>query len=162
MNDETRQSLNGIFNMQNESSNTTPQEAEVLPAETALTTSTPTDLVLSAPDDLTPEEIQAREDFQFSRGAIKSVATESQTTLHRAIDVANQTDSARSFEVVADLVRATLDAHRELHGLHKTAAEIRATTQAGKTPPGTVNIQQGVVFSGTGDELLRLISKDRQ
>lgn len=155
MNDSTKEALNTIFDVEPIIEPSTPS-TEIIPAVEVLpaTTATPTD------DD--EAERQAREDFAFSRGALKSVAAESQNTLHRAVDVANQTDTPRSFEAVGDLVRATLEAHRELQSLHKTAAEIRLATKAAQTPSSQVNIQQGVVFQGSSDELLRLISKDRQ
>ena len=88
---------------------------------------------------------------------------DAQTTLHRVLDVAQQTDAPRAFEAAAEMIRATLEAHKELQHMHKTAAETRIAAAAAKAPaPGSVNIQQGVVFSGTSDDLLRLISKDRQ
>jgi len=112
----------------------------------------------------TEDEIAARaeEDFVFSRSAIKAIATEAQTSLKRCVEVADMTDKASSFEAVAEMVRATLEAHRELQNIHRTAAEIRLTTQSASNPPGTVNIQQGVVFTGTSEDLLKLISKERK
>jgi len=156
VNDSTKEALNTIFDVPTPTTDDPVSTeivavAEVLPAEPA-----------PSPVEETEAERQAREDFNFSRGALKSVAAESQNTLHRAVDVANQTDTPRAFEAVGDLVRATLEAHRELHSLHKTAAEIRLATKAATTPASQVNIQQGVVFQGSSEELLRLISKDRQ
>lgn len=110
----------------------------------------------------TEEERQAREDFQFSRGALKSVAVEAQNTLHRAVEVAEQTDTPRAFEAVADMVRATLESHRELQSLHKTAAEIRLATKTAQTPANQVTIDKGIVFNGSPDELLKLIDPSRQ
>ena len=153
MNDSTKDALNTIFDVEPAPDIST----EIVPAVEVLP-ATPT----TPPVEESDAERQAREDFDFSRGALKSVATESQNTLHRAVDVANQTDTPRSFEAVGDLVRATLEAHRELQSLHKTAAEIRLATKTAATPASQVNIQQGVVFQGSSDELLRLISKDRQ
>lgn len=127
-----------------------------------------TDLVVSPTDGLpavvVEDEIAARaeEDFVFSRAAIKAIAAEAQTSLKRCVEVADMTDKASSFEAVAEMVRATLEAHRELQNIHRTAAEIRLTTQSASNPPGTVNIQQGVVFTGTSEDLLKLISKERK
>jgi hypothetical protein len=154
VNDSTKEALNTIFDVEPVTPSTS---AEIIPAVEILPAP-----ISSAPPDESEAEKLAREDFEFSRGALKSVATESQNTLHRAVDVANQTDTPRSFEAVGDLVRATLEAHRELQGLHKTAAEIRLATKTAQTPASQVNIQQGVVFQGSSEELLRLISKDRQ
>lgn len=152
MNEQTEQALDAVFSI-------VSTETDIAPIE--ITTG---ELVASTPTEApTQAEMDAQEDYEFSRGALKSVATEAQNTLHRAVEVAEQTDTPRAFEAVADMVRATLEAHRELHGLHKTAAEVRLAAKAVLAPaPGTVNIQQGVVFSGTSEELLRLISKDRQ
>lgn len=154
MNDSTKDTLNTIFDVEPIVESTTTEIApmvEILPVKAS-----------SIPTEENDAEKLAHEDFEFSRGALKSVATESQNTLHRAVDVANQTDTPRSFEAVGDLVRATLEAHRELQSLHKTAAEVRLATKTAQTPTSQVNIQQGVVFQGSSEELLRLISKDRQ
>ena len=156
MNDSTKEALNTIFDVEPIVADA-PPTTDIVPAVEVLPA-----VAAPAPADETEAEKQAREDFNFSRGALKSVAAESQNTLHRAVDVANQTDTPRAFEAVGDLVRATLEAHRELHSLHKTAAEIRLATKAATTPASQVNIQQGVVFQGSSEELLRLISKDRQ
>lgn len=157
MNQNTMTTLDTVFEI-------APADIIETPTPESLAVSSPTPTALVPVEEAPPseDEQRAQEDFLFSRGAIKSVAVESQSVMHRAIDVATQTDSPRSFEVVAQLVRATLDAHKELQALHQTAAQIRVATASAKTPPGTVNIQQGVVFSGTGEDLLRLISKDRQ
>jgi len=155
MNDLTKEALNTIFDV-------VPTTGEV-PAPTDLVPTVEVLPVVSSttlPPDGSEEERLAREDFEFSRGALKSVASESQNTLHRAVDVANQTDTPRAFEAVGDLVRATLEAHRELQSLHKTAAEIRATKATASV--STVNVDKGIVFHGGADELLRLIDPSRK
>ena len=149
MNKETETVLDTMFEIApSESSTELAPAVEVLPPAPV------------APIEETEEERQAREDFQFSRGALKAVAVEAQTTLHRSVEVAEQTDTPRAFEAVAQMIRATLDSHKELHALHKTAAEIRATKTA--VPATTVNVDKGIVFSGGPDELLRLIDPSRK
>lgn len=148
MNDHTAMTLDTMFNI--DATNTT--SVSVIPEIVS-------EIAPSAPElTETEDERQAREDLVFSRGAIKAVAVEAQNTLHRAVEVAEQVDSPRSFEAVAQMIRATLDTHKELHALHKTAAEIRAT----KIGPTTVNVDKGVVFTGGADELLKLIDPSRQ
>lgn len=153
MTSETEHALNAVFDMP------APEPAS---PEVALVTATPTVLVPVTEESLTDAEQQALEDFTFSRGALKSVAVEVQSTLHRAVEVAEQTDTPRAFEAVGDLVRATLEAHRELQQLHKTAAEIRMTNKTSTTPAASVNIDKGIVFNGSPDELLKLIDPSRQ
>lgn len=151
MNETTKENLNNIFDMS--TSNTSMEVAvvgEVLPA------------VASSPVQESDAERLAREDFEFSRGSLKSVAVEVQGTLHRAVEVAEQTDTPRAFEAVADLARATLESHRELQQLHKTSAEIRIAAKTAQAPTSQVNIDKGIVFNGSPDELLKLIDPSRQ
>jgi len=151
VNETTKENLNNIFDMSN--SNTSLEVAvvgEVLPA------------VASSPVQESDAERLAREDFEFSRGSLKSVAVEVQGTLHRAVEVAEQTDTPRAFEAVADLARATLESHRELQQLHKTSAEIRIAAKTAQAPTSQVNIDKGIVFNGSPDELLKLIDPSRQ
>lgn len=154
MNEETTTSLNAIFDIEPSNTSVTPITAEPL----AIITPTAAPVITEE----TEEERQAREDFTFSRGALKSVAVESQNILHRAVEVAEQTDTPRAFEAVGDLIRATLESHRELQNLHKTAAEIRLATKTAQTPASQVNIDKGIVFNGSPDELLKLIDPSRQ
>lgn len=151
MNETTKENLNNIFDMS--TSNTSMEVAvvgEILPA------------VASSPVQESDAERLAREDFEFSRGSLKSVAVEVQGTLHRAVEVAEQTDTPRAFEAVADLARATLESHRELQQLHKTSAEIRIAAKTAQAPTSQVNIDKGIVFNGSPDELLKLIDPSRQ
>lgn len=149
MNKETETVLDTMFEIApSESSTELVPAVEVLPPAPV------------APIEETEEERQAREDFQFSRGALKAVAVEAQTTLHRSVEVAEQTDTPRAFEAVAQMIRATLDSHKELHALHKTAAEIRATKTA--VPATTVNVDKGIVFQGDAAALLKLIDPSRK
>jgi len=151
VNETTKENLNNIFDMS--TSNTSMEVAvvgEVLPA------------IASSPVQESDAERLAREDFEFSRGSLKSVAVEVQGTLHRAVEVAEQTDTPRAFEAVADLARATLESHRELQQLHKTSAEIRIAAKTAQAPTSQVNIDKGIVFNGSPDELLKLIDPSRQ
>lgn len=124
MNDSTKDALNTIFDVATSNSDTPTAElvstAELLPVAPIVS------------EETEPERL-AREDFEFSRGALKSVAVESQNTLHRAVEVAEQTDTPRAFEAVAVMVRATLDSHKELHDLHEKAAKARAIKTATTT-----------------------------
>lgn len=154
MKTKTDAALDAVFNV---SDAPLVVSEEPTTAIVALTPSTP-----AVVEEKTDAELKADEDFEFSRGALKSLAVEAQTTLHRAVEAAEQTDKASSFTAVAELLRATIETHKELQQLHKTSTEIRIASQAGRAPQAQVNIQQGVVFNGTSEELLRLIDKSRQ
>jgi hypothetical protein len=154
MNAQTQNALNQIFNI-------TPTELPATENDHAIQVS---DVTLDAPlaESISPEELRAEEDFLFSRGALKSLAVEAQNTLHRAVEVAEQTDKASSFTAVAELLRATIETHKELQQLHKTAADVRLATKTTQTPVGQVNIDKGIVFQGGADELLKLIDPSRK
>lgn len=156
MNEQTKAQLNTIFNIDASASTSNSADLVVVPEIIS------SELAPASSSVDNDAERLAQEDFEFSRGALKSVAVEAQTMLHRATEVASQTDTPRAFEAVGDLVRATLETHRELQSLHKTAAEVRLATKASTTPASQVNIDKGIVFNGSPDELLKLIDPSRQ
>ena len=152
MNQKTEESLNTLFNIDTDKQTESTELVQALPAELVLAN--------TAPEELSQEELDAKEDYEFSRGALKSVAIESQSIMHRAADVANQTDTPRAFEAAAAMVKVTLEAHQALQGLHKSAAENRMMA---KSSSGTTNVkvEKGIVFAGTPDDLLRMIDPTR-
>lgn len=155
MNTETQNALNQIFNI---------APSEPLPPTTSDTLMVVSEVAESVPApgaSATIHEIRAEEDFLFSRSALKSLAVEAQTTLHRAVEVADQTDKASSFTAVAELLRATIETHKQLHDLHKTSAEIRVATSP-VMPATTVNVDKGIVFQGDAASLLKLIDPSRK
>ncbi len=151
MNPQNEAAFNNIFDIAPAPANTEPQIVEV----TALAPAQTAELAPTVHNEITPAERDATEDYEFSRGALKSVAAEAQNVLHRASDVAMQIDSPRAFEAVAVMIKATLEAHQALHGLHKDSAAMRiANRPAGS---GGVNVEKGIIFNGTSEELLRMI-----
>lgn len=111
----------------------------------------------------TEAEKNAEEDMEFSRTQLKQLANAASNAVNRAVEVAQMTDSARSFEAVAAVIKAATDVHKTLQDAHKSAAEraaIVAPPAAKETPQVTVN--NGIIFQGTADELLGLIKTDRK
>lgn len=160
MNQQTQVALNTIFGIESE---TVPAAAPTAIVPTAVLP--PERTTAPSSEESTIHEIRAEEDFEFSRGALKTVATEGQSILHRAIEAAEQTDRASNFEAVAQIMRATVETHRAIQDIHKQAHELRAAIHASRqpsTPVGQVNIEQGIVFQGGADELLRLIDPTRK
>lgn len=157
MNHDTKESLNAVFGIVAES--TPPQDAALTSSVTVL----PPESTEPTPAPQTIHEIRAEEDFLFSRTSLKNLATDGSSVLRRAIDAAEQTDRASNYEAVAALMRAAVDTHRAIQDLHKTSQELRIATQVSQAPhAASVHIEQGVVFNGTGDELLRILDKSRQ
>jgi len=158
MNDATIKSLDRIFDADDTIDAATGEVVDCTPAVIDEPAS------IAVIDEPTPEEVHqklAEEDFHFSRSAIKAIANESQTLLNRAVDVAQQTDAARSFEVAAELIKSVLEAHRELRETHKQALASQWLNGRPKEDRAAVNIQNGIVFNGTPEELLRMIQPDR-
>jgi hypothetical protein len=167
MNQNTMSALDVIFDVKPEPKSTQLQLG--FDNDSEVTVITPSELIpepdtqlIAAEHEPTIEEREAKEDYSLSRTALTVVAMDAQTTLHRAVEVAQQTDTPRAFEAVADMVRATIEVHREIQQLHKTAAEIRAANKPAGASQGNVNVAKGVIFNGGADELLRMIAKDRK
>jgi hypothetical protein len=152
MNQETRDSLNTIFGIPL----TEPQLPEVVSANTALT---PVDTTGTSPS--LYDARKAQEDFEFSRTKLRSLADQSESVLSRAMEVAQQTDKASNFEAASELIQSVIQIHKELRDLHRHTRDIDMTQEenAGSSP---VNIEKGVVFSGSPSELLKIIDPSRK
>jgi len=111
--------------------------------------------------ELSKEEIEAKEDYEFTRNSLKNLADKSQDALISSIELAKSLERPAGFEAVANMVKSTIEAHRALQELHKSAAEVRISSQAAKGAASPVNVEKGVVFAGTAEDLLRLLDPSR-
>ena len=167
---DTETALNNIFDVDNSE----PKDAEVvgnIPVETTLvlTEKLPaipakTSLVpveANTAIELSKEEKDAQEDYEFTRNSLKKVSEYSQEGVLDSIALAKSLDRPAGFEAVDNMVKATVEAHRALQELHKSAAEVRIASKTASMQQSTVNVEKGVVFAGTAEDLLRMIDTTR-
>ena len=104
-----------------------------------------------------PELVELENDFALARKNIKSVIDDSTAVLKDAIVLAGASDSPRSLEVVANLLKTITDMNKDLLALHdareivKKKRNERIRGEGGNT---TVNNQQNNYFMASPSELV--------
>jgi hypothetical protein len=94
-------------------------------------------------------------DFEYARGNLYQVIENGSNALSDLLQVAQQSQHPRAFEVVATLVRTLSDANIALMDLSKKKQNIETTANGGKNP-STVN---NTLFVGSTGDLQKLIKK---
>lgn len=94
-------------------------------------------------------------DFEYARGNLYQVIENGSNALSDLLQVAQQSQHPRAFEVVATLVRTLSDANIALMDLSKKKQNIETTAIGGKNP-STVN---NTLFVGSTGDLQKLIKK---
>ncbi len=162
MNEATVSALDRKFGVTESDAEPVIVDGEVVDTETgAVIATVPSQALAVVSEEDTEAEHAAKEDFDYSRKMLKTIAVDAQMALSRATEVATQTDNAKSFEAVARLISASVEIHRELQDTHEKRARTRVVNRPPAPTAAPVNIQNGVVFNGTADELLALIKPER-
>lgn len=95
-----------------------------------------------------------KQDFEFARGQMVSAIDKGREALDHMLEIAQQSQHPRAFEVVATLVKTLADANKDLLELSKRKADLTGETAS----PTTVNNN---LFVGSTADLQRLIKKQQ-
>ena len=123
--------------------------------------------VIDVTGDLIPVEINKKEkvtvkngtndltdDYDFSRNQYHTLIEKGNEALEELLAVAKESESARAYEVTAQLVRTLSDTTKELLELQKSKKEIEKEVK----DPSTVN---NSLFIGSTKELQDLLNKKK-
>lgn len=94
---------------------------------------------------------QVEQDFEYARGNMIAVIEKGQEALGDILQIAQQSQQPRAFEVVSDLVKTLAQTNKDLLELMKQKKDIE-----NKDGPKTVNNN---LFVGSTAELLKLMKK---
>lgn len=95
------------------------------------------------------------EDFEYARGNLINVIEKGSEALDSLMDVAQQSQQPRAYEVVASLIKTLADTNKDLLELRKKSKEL--DNMDGSKGPSTVNNN---LFVGSTAELQKLIKGD--
>lgn len=95
-------------------------------------------------------------DFEYARGNLYQVIENGSVALNDLLQVAQQGQHPRAYEVVATLVRTLSDANMTLMDITKKKQDITNDEGGKKEGPNTVN---NTLFVGSTGELQKLIKK---
>lgn len=93
-----------------------------------------------------------KKDYEYSRGNLYSIIEKGQEALNGALELAQETETPRAYEVVGHIIKTVSDATEKLMELQKSLKEIEGPTVQ-KTPT-TVN---NALFVGSTAELSKLL-----
>ena len=104
------------------------------------------------PDRLTKTDID--KDYQYSRGQLYSIIEKGQETLDGVMELAQETNSPRAYEVAGQLIKNVSDATDKLIDLQKKLKDLNAEDK--KSPSHVTN---NALIVGTTAELQKLIKQ---
>ena len=92
-------------------------------------------------------------DYEFARGHMLSIIEKGSEALDDALNLAQQSQSARAYEVVSDLVKTLAQTNKDLLELMKQKKDLEVDSAGG---PKTVNNN---LFVGSSAELLAMLKQ---
>ena len=101
-----------------------------------------------------PADDKLENDFQYARENLYNIIERGTDALNGIVDLANQSQHPRSFEVVADLVRTLSTANKDLLDLQKKMKDI--DEESTKTQN---NVTNNALFVGSTSELSKLLKQ---
>lgn len=96
------------------------------------------------------------DDYEYARGNLINIIEKGNEALNGIMDVAERSQSARAYEVVAGIIKNMSEINKDLLELQKRKKDLQ--TQDQKTNPTTVNNN---LFVGSTSELQKLLKKQR-
>ena len=105
------------------------------------------------------KEEDKERDYQLVRGELQSLIIKGQSLIDGVMDVAEQSQHPRAYEVAINSVKNVAEIAEKLMDLHKKMNEI--TTEETKIAQ-TNNVQNNVFIAGTTDEIMRMLKETKE
>lgn len=116
--------------------------------ETAITTTATPVEVIKAPD-----KSRLENDIEYVFGVLNATISKSQEALDGALELAQESEQARAYEVVAQLVKQTVDSAEKIIDIHAKLKEMEA--EKSSTTNNVTN--NNAVFIGTTAEAIKML-----
>lgn len=122
-------------------------EADIVPAEPASKPKKRTERIIDIDKDI-------KKDYDYSRGQLYDIIEKGQEALSGILDVANNTDHPRAYEVAGQLVKSVSDATEKLIALQQKMQDLE---EGPKSKQKVTN--NNALFVGSTAELSKLIKQ---
>ena len=126
----------------------TDRGAEIMKAPVNKPTRTSPKNIKSGKEDIT-------KDYEYSRAQLYSLVEKGQEAVDGALDVAQQSDSARAYEVAGQLIKHVADTADKLVDLQKKMKDIDEVN----TKQNTTNVTNNSLFVGSTADLQKMLKK---
>lgn len=131
-----------------------PVNQEIIPTETKQ------DVVEYVPSNDEDQD----EDYRLVRNTLRNLIEKGNDALEDISTIARQNESARGFEVVANLIKTVGETSKDLYNLQKMKRDLKEPnpdTDPRKKNADSINVEQAV-FVGSAAELLSAIKKQKE
>ena len=106
--------------------------------------------VVKKPERLTKDDIQ--KDYEYTRGNLYSIIEKGQEAINGILELAQESEMPRAYEVAGQLIRSVSDATDKLMDLQKKLKDVNEEQQ--QKGPSTVN---NALFVGSTADLTKLL-----
>ena len=96
-----------------------------------------------------------RKDYQYSRGNIYSIVEKGQEAINDALEMAQETESPRAYEVTGQLIKTVADAAEKLLDIQKKLKDIEEIKDTG--PSNVTN----ALFIGSTADLVKAMKQQK-
>jgi hypothetical protein len=103
-----------------------------------------------------PPQVQQEDDFELARNTMRNLISKNQTVIDSLTSLAQNSESARVYEVAGQLIKAQSEIAKDLLTIHKTKKDI-----TGESSNQNIGTQNNIVFTGPTSDLLKMISAER-
>ena len=122
------------------------------------------EIVSSEPEQVKPvqREVDAiktdtRKDYEYTRGNLYSLIEKGQEAVNGILELAQETEQARAYEVAGQLIKSVADATDKLLALQKKLKDVEEESQS-KGPTNVTN----ALFVGSTADLAKLLKQNKQ
>jgi predicted house-cleaning noncanonical NTP pyrophosphatase (MazG superfamily) len=92
-------------------------------------------------------------DYEYSRATLTSLVDKGQEAISNILELAQETDSPRAYEVVGQLIKTVTDSAEKLMDIQKKLKDLEQE----KTPS---NVTNNALFVGTTNEVLSMLKNE--
>jgi uncharacterized protein YaaN involved in tellurite resistance len=103
------------------------------------------------------ESEDTRKDYEYTRGNLYSIIEKGQEALDGVLELAQESDSARAYEVAGQLIKSVGDATDKLLDLQKKLKDL----EEDNTKKGPTNVTNAL-FVGSTAELSKLLKQNKE
>lgn len=105
------------------------------------------------PTQITTKQTDIYQDYQYSRGTLNSLISKGQEAIDNILELAQETDSPRAYEVVGQLIKTVTDSAEKLMDVQKKLRDL-------EEEKSTTNVTNNALFVGTTSEVLNMIKAE--
>jgi hypothetical protein len=99
--------------------------------------------------------IDLEKDYTYARATMTSIIDKGREALDNILELAQETDSARAYEVVGQLIDKVTNSTEKLLDLHKKMKEIKDI----ESNNGPTNVTNNAMFFGSTSEAIKMIKE---